>query len=129
MSIETVTDPRRFIEDLHNRYHEDAVHSDEDPATVIDRYYTPDIELRSDGVSMGRERLIKHLRPVRKSVVSGHYEVLDAVRDGNRIAARLIIHGETRAGATEQIEVIEFCEVTDDGRFAKVTALTRPLGD
>ncbi|AQS66349.1 nuclear transport factor 2 family protein [Streptomyces pactum] len=129
MDMKAVADPRSFIEDLHNRYHNDVVHGDEDPATVIDRYYAPDIELVSDGVSMGRERLIKHCKPVRKSVAGGHYEVLEAVRDGNRIAARLIIHGVTQTGATAKIEVFEFCEMTDDGKFANVTSLTRTLKD
>ncbi|MFF1278943.1 nuclear transport factor 2 family protein [Streptomyces marokkonensis] len=123
----TITDdPRNFLEKLYNNF-QDEIFSEEDSGAVIDRYYAPDFTLVSDGISIDRERLIKHIRPVKKSVLSGTYEVLEAVTQGNRLAARLVIRAVMKQGAETENEVHMFCEMTDDGRFANINQITRSI--
>ncbi|MFF8960636.1 nuclear transport factor 2 family protein [Streptomyces sp. NPDC014894] len=129
MGIATVTDPRSFLEERYNRYNEELLFSDEEAGAIIDRYYTPDFVINSGGIAMGRERLIKHVRPLRKQAVpGGRYEVLEAVQDGNRFASRYIIHAALKH-QTMRIEVIEFLEMADDGRISQANSATRNLPD
>ena len=68
---------------------------------IVDRYYTPDIEQIADGVTLDRRRLIDHLRPIRRNLVACSYDVHEAMRTGDRLAARFTIHAELRRGAND----------------------------
>jgi hypothetical protein len=98
-----------------------------DAGEIVDRYYTSDIEQIADGVTMDRQRLIDHLRPVRKNLMSCEYDVHEAMRSGDRLAARFTIHAELRQGRTISTEVYLFGEVAPDGRIRRTTQATREV--
>lgn len=116
--------PERFVADFFNSFTEQAL-AGEDADAVVDRFYTPDLVQESDGVPFDRARLVAHLRPIRKNLVSYRYEVHEALADGDRIAARLTIHADLRHEHAVSTEVYLFGEVTPDGRFRRVHQLTR----
>jgi hypothetical protein len=97
------------------------------PEEVIARHFTPDIVQISDGTRLEHDRLLAHLRPVRKNVVGWRFEVHEAIADGNRIAARFTIHARTRKGGATATEVHLLGEFTDDGRMRRAHQLTRAL--
>ncbi|QEU90411.1 hypothetical protein [Streptomyces kanamyceticus] len=126
MDATITADPRAFLEKLYNNFQHELF-SEEDAGEVIDRYYAPGFLQVSDGIKIDRDRLIKHIRPVKKSVVSGSYEVLQAVMDGNRLAARFVIRAVTKRGEETENDVHMFCEMTDDGRFVHIDQITRSV--
>lgn len=126
MDASVTADPRAFLENLYNNF-QNEIFSEEDAGEVIDRYYAPGFLQVSDGIEIDRDRLIKHIRPVKKSVVSGSYEVLEAVMDGNRLAARFVIRAVTKQGKETENDVHVFCEMTDDGRFVRIDQITRSI--
>ncbi|GAA2092490.1 hypothetical protein GCM10009801_59030 [Streptomyces albiaxialis] len=126
------TPPDRFLEDFYASFHEEALSCDADGGdvgAVVDRYFSPGFVQISDGIVIDREKLIAHLRPVRKMVESGHYEVLEALADGDRLAARMVIRAVTRKGRKIDTEVHLFGTVDDQGRFRRLDQITRTLGD
>ncbi|MFH9060634.1 nuclear transport factor 2 family protein [Streptomyces coeruleorubidus] len=122
----TSTAPERFISDFFTSLTESTVRGDT-PESVMARHFTPDIVQISDGTRLEHDRLLAHLRPVRKNVVGWRFEVHEAIADGNRIAARLTIHARTRKGGATATEVHLLGEFTDDGRMRRAHQLTRAL--
>ncbi|ATL31969.1 nuclear transport factor 2 family protein [Streptomyces formicae] len=126
MDATITADPRAFLEKLYNDF-QNEIFSEEDAGEVIDRYYAPGFLQVSDGIVIDRDRLIKHIRPVKKSVAGGSYEVLEALVDGNRLAARFVIRAVTKQGKETENDVHMFCEMTDDGRFLRIDQITRSI--
>lgn len=120
------TDPKQFIADFFMSFHEELVQSDEDPATIFDRYHTPDIVQIADGHRTDRDKLIAHTRPVRKTRPGNRTEVHEAIADGDRIAARYTLHVQRR-GRYLAIEVCFFGRFAADGRMREAHMLTRTL--
>ena len=98
-----------------------------DAGEIVDRYYTPDIEQVVDGVTLDRQRLIDHLRPVRKNLVAWEYDVHEAMRSGDRLAARFTSMRSCGEGRTISTEVYLFGEVAPDGRIRRTTQATRDV--
>ncbi|MFF5523183.1 nuclear transport factor 2 family protein [Streptomyces coeruleorubidus] len=119
-------DPARFVADFFTSLTDSTVRGDA-PDSVMARHYTPDVVQVSDGLPLDHDRLLAHLRPVRKNVVDYRFEVHEAVADGHRIAARLTIHARTRKGGPTSTEVHLFGEFTEDGRMRRAHQLTRAL--
>lgn len=117
---------REFVADFFGSFTRDVV-ADDDAAAVVDRYYTPDIVQVADGVTLDRQRLIDHLRPVRKNLVACSYDVHEAIRTDDRVAARFTIHAEVRRGRTISTEVYLFGELAPDGRMRRTTQATRDV--
>ncbi|MFF8233985.1 nuclear transport factor 2 family protein [Streptomyces caelestis] len=120
------TAPERFISDFFTSLTESTVQGDA-PESVMARHFAPDIVQISDGTRLEHDRLLAHLRPVRKNVVGWRFEVHEAIADGNRIAARFTIHARTRKGGATATEVHLLGEFTDDGRMRRAHQLTRAL--
>jgi hypothetical protein len=120
------TSPERFVADFLTSFTEEVVCGDDDPGSCVDRYYTPDIVQMSDGVRLDRDKLIAHIRPVRKNLTSYRMEVHEALASGDRIAARFTIHGTLR-NRTISTEVHMFAEVAPDGRIRRTRQITRTL--
>jgi hypothetical protein len=118
---------REFVADFFESFTREVVAGDDDAAAVVDRYYAPDIEQIADGITLDRQRLIDHLRPVRKNVVSCSFEVHEAIRTPDRLAARFTIHAELRRGRKIATEVYLFGELAPDGRMRRTTQLTRDV--
>ncbi|TDO59845.1 SnoaL-like protein [Kribbella sp. VKM Ac-2571] len=117
---------REFVADFFESFTREVV-AGGDAATIVDRYYTPDIEQVADGITLDRQRLIDHLRPVRKNVVSCSYDVHEAIRTSDRVAARFTIHAELRRGRKIATEVYLFGELAPDGRMRRTTQATRDV--
>ncbi|MEV7988495.1 nuclear transport factor 2 family protein [Micromonospora sp. NPDC085948] len=120
------TDPKEFIANFFTSFMHDLVRGDEDPATVVDRYHTPDIVQVADGHLMDRAKLIAHTRPARKHQTGARWEVHEAIADGDRIAARYTLHFQTstREGS---VDVYFFGQFADDGRMRQAHMLTRAV--
>ncbi|MGW5867464.1 nuclear transport factor 2 family protein [Streptomyces sp. NPDC055239] len=124
------TDPKQFISDFITSFHNELVRDDEDPASIFDRYHTPDVVQFADGHRMDRDKLIAHTRPVRKNKPGNRTEVHEAQASGDRIAARYTLHVQNR-GKSLAIEVYYFGQFAQDGRLRQAHMLTRtlPAGD
>ncbi|WP_219636065.1 nuclear transport factor 2 family protein [Streptomyces sp. AJS327] len=120
--------PDRFVAAFFASFTEEVVHGDQPPEEAMRRYYTPDIIQLSDGVPLDWERLVAHVRPVRRNLVEARYEVHEAMADGQRIAARLTIHARMRKrDVATQVHL--FAEFTPEGLMRRSVQLTRALPD
>src|SRR5687767_1668494 len=116
----------RFVEEFYNSFTSEMLAADE-PAEVVDRYYAADVLQVADGIEIDRDKLITHLRPVRKNLVSWRYEVHEALLEKEKLAARFTIHARMRKGRMISTEVYLFGELTSDGRLRRSTQLTRDV--
>ncbi|MER5322886.1 nuclear transport factor 2 family protein [Streptosporangium roseum] len=98
---------------------------DEDPGVVLDRYYVPDFEYYNDGILLDRQRLIDHVRPTRKNVVSCRVEVHETLLAADRAAARYTLHAVMRKGKTLVTQVYMFGQLAPDGRMRRIDSITR----
>lgn len=124
MSAHAATDPGRFIADFLTSFTNELLASDEDAAAIVDRYHTTDVLQVADGFRIDRAKLIEHVGPVRRTRPELRVEVHDALRDGDRIAARYTLHTRTRKRDLS-IEVYFFGQFTLDGRMRRAHMLTR----
>lgn len=120
------TDPKQFIANFFTSFMSDLVRGEEDPAVVVDRYHTPDIVQIADGSRMDRTKLIAHSRPAHKHQPSAHWEVHEAIADGDRIAARYTLHFQSRK-REGSVEVYFFGQFAIDGRLRRAHMLTRSV--
>ncbi|MFF0372217.1 MULTISPECIES: nuclear transport factor 2 family protein [unclassified Micromonospora] len=119
--------PRTDLTGYLARYPQEAGLGDEDPATVLDRYHTPDYELVNDGVLLDRKRLLDHIRPARKRAIGLRVEVEQALVDGDQVAARYRLIAELRKGGTITTEIYMFGELAADGRLRRAIQATRAI--
>jgi hypothetical protein len=119
--------PRTDLAGYLIRYPREAGLGDEDPASVLDRYHTPDYELVNDGVLVDRKRLLDHIRPARKRAVGLQVEVEQALVDGDQVAARYRLTAELRRGGVITTEIYMFGELAADGRLRRAVQATRTL--
>ncbi len=99
----------------------------EDPAIILDRYYTPEIEYHNDGVTLDRRRLIDHAGPARKNARELNIEIHETLLDGDRAAARYTMTVLVRKDKTLRIEVYLFARLAPDGRVRRVDSITRTV--
>ncbi|MFD8101109.1 nuclear transport factor 2 family protein [Nocardia fluminea] len=78
-----------------------------------------------DSIRLDRDRLIAHLRPVRKNLRDYRFEIHEVIADGDRIAARMTIHATMRKTGPLTTELFLFGEFTPDGRLRRAEQLTR----
>lgn len=117
--------PEQFVADFFTSFTRDVL-GDEDVETVHDRYHTEDVIEVVDGNRLDRGRLVAHLRPVRRNLGEFSFDVHEAVRSGNRIAARFTVRGVVRGNAIGT-EIALFGEFTEDGRLRRSHQFTRAL--
>ncbi|AKH86615.1 hypothetical protein AA958_08525 [Streptomyces sp. CNQ-509] len=120
---------RQFMTEFFTSFTREITADGSDPGPVVDRYYTPDIVQTADGIRIDRERLVAHIRPVRKNLADFAFEVHEALRDGERIAARFTIHATDRRGRRTATEVHLFGELAPDGRIRRTHQLSRTIKD
>ncbi|MFI6680113.1 nuclear transport factor 2 family protein [Kribbella sp. NPDC050470] len=119
---------RDYVADFFDSFTREIV-AGGDAGAIVDRYYTPEVEQVADGVTLDRQRLIDHLRPVQKNLVAWKYDVHEALRSGDQLAARFTVHAELRRGRTISTEVYLFGEVAPDGRIRRTTQATRDVSE
>ena len=111
--------------DYLTRYPQEAAFSGEDPATVFDRYHAPGFILRNDGLPLDRERIVAHIRPVRRKAVAAHVEIHQTLAVGDEVAARYTLTARLRSGTEVATEIHVFGRVCDDGRPLRLDQITR----
>lgn len=100
---------------------------DDAAATVIGRFYTPDIVVWNDGVRLDHDRLVRHMHPVRANLDGFRFDVHESVRQDQQIAARYTLTAHLRHGHTVATEIHMFAELAPDGRYRHVHQITRNL--
>ena len=118
-------------------YTRDMALSEEEPGAILDRYFVPEFEYCNDGLVIDRQRMIEHVRPVRKNVdkavmAAGDWsgvEIHEALVRGDRIAARWTLRTKLRKGKTFAAEVHMFGRLAADGRIRRIDQLSRQLGE
>lgn len=109
------------------RYPEQLTFGDQDPASVMDHYHTPEFEMINDGITLDRDRLLAHVRVGRKNATGVQVDVHDTVVSGSRVAARYTLTAQMRKGAVIATEIYMFGRLAPDGRLQHVTQITRAL--
>ncbi|MFI6869439.1 nuclear transport factor 2 family protein [Nocardia sp. NPDC050406] len=126
MTVSSTPVTAQFITDFFTAYTAAALDPDLPAEEVIDRFHTPDIVQVSDGITLDRDRLVAHIRPVRKNLRDYRFEVHEALADGPRFAVRMTIHAQMRKEAIDT-EVFMFGEFTPDGRLRRANGHSRTL--
>lgn len=106
-------------------YPQEITFGDQPPAVAFDRYHHPDIRWVNDGLSLDRQRLLAHVESARKRATGVDIEVLDAVREDDRVAARYVLTARMRKGADVVTEIYMFGRLAPDGRLQRVDQVTR----
>ncbi|MFG2641534.1 nuclear transport factor 2 family protein [Streptomyces sp. NPDC048370] len=119
--------PEQFIADFFTTFTDAVVHGSEDASELMSRYYTRDVVHVADGVPLDWDRLLAHLRPVRKNLREFRFEVHEAFADGGRVATRFTIHAQMRKGGPVATRVHMFAEFTPDGLLRRAEQLTRSV--
>ncbi|MGW7441248.1 nuclear transport factor 2 family protein [Streptomyces sp. NPDC054849] len=119
--------PKQFVADFFTTFTDAVVHGSEDASDLMSRYYTRDVVQVADGVALDWDRLLAHLRPVRKNLREFRFEVHEAFADGGRIATRFTIHARMRKGGAVSTRVHMFAEFTPDGLLRRAEQLTRSV--
>lgn len=118
-------------------YTRDMALSEEEPGAILDRYFVPDFEYCNDGLVIDRQRMIDHVRPVRKNVDKAAMAADDhsgveihqtLVRD-DQVAARWTLRTRLRQGRIFTAEIYMFGRLAPDGRIQRLDQTTRPLDD
>ncbi|MDQ8704932.1 nuclear transport factor 2 family protein [Streptomyces sp. LHD-70] len=116
--------PAEFVTTYFTSFTEAVLHSSDEPAEVMARYCTRDVVQVADGLRLDRDRLVAHLRPVRKNLIDFRFEVHEALAAGNRIAARFTIHARMRKAGPVSTLVHLFAEFTEEGLLRRAEQLT-----
>lgn len=121
-------DPAQFMTDFNHQLHDAITRSEDDLATIVDRFHTPDVVQVSDGHPMDRAKLIAHVRPVRRQKPEVRLQIDDVLVNGDCLAARYRMEVQRRRdGETEflVVTVHAFNRYADDGRLQRADLLTR----
>ncbi|MCP2340142.1 nuclear transport factor 2 family protein [Actinomadura rupiterrae] len=113
-------------------YTRDMVSPDTDPGEVLDRFFTPDFEFRADGLVIDRDRMMAHVKPMRKRVASSDQVSLDvheALVSGDRISARYTLRAALPKGPDFAGEIYMFGHLAEDGRIRRIDQTTRDLAE
>ncbi|WP_067170269.1 hypothetical protein [Microtetraspora niveoalba] len=125
----------RDLADFLITYTRDMAVSDEEPDAILDRYFVPDFEYCNDGLVIDRQRMIDHVRPVRKNVDKevmtaddwSGVEIHEALVSGDRIAARWTLRTKLRKGKIFAAEIYMFGHLASDGRIRRIDQISKQL--
>ncbi|MBG0826679.1 nuclear transport factor 2 family protein [Planomonospora sp. ID67723] len=127
MSAGADTEREKRFHDFLTRLPHELGLGREDPAEILDRYYTCDIEYHNDGIRLDRDRLIAHVGPARRNGRGLEIEVHDAMVRGDRAAARYTLRAVMRTGKRVEMEIHLFARFASDGRIRRVDSITRTV--
>ncbi|MFE5581685.1 nuclear transport factor 2 family protein [Kitasatospora sp. NPDC056531] len=127
MSMVSDRTPAKDLTAFLVMFPEEMAMTDEDPAAILDRYFTADFVQYNDGVPFDRAKLIAHARPSRKNVVDCRVEVHEALTTGDRVAARYTLFAEMRKGPRVGTEIYMFGQLASDGRLSRIDQITREV--
>ncbi|NUS17302.1 MAG: nuclear transport factor 2 family protein [Streptomyces sp.] len=109
------------------RFPREIALSEEDPATVVDRYHTPDVVQYNDGMAMTRDMLVAHAKPIRRNVLDVRVDVQDSLVTPDGAAARYTLHADMRKGPVVVTEIYMFVRFAPDGRVCRIDQITRDV--
>ena len=89
------------------------------------RYFTPDYWQRTDGELIDRDGFAAHIEALRQLVAHSEVDVVEALRDGDRIACRHVVSVTRHDGTVSQLEIYLFGELAADGRLRRVDEISR----
>lgn len=92
---------------------------------AIDRYFAADYQQTTDGETIDRDGFAAHIAALRGLVATGRVRVLEAIRDGDRIADRHLVSVTRMDGIATELEVYMFAELAADGRVRRVHEVSR----
>jgi hypothetical protein len=110
-----------------SEYPAQVAFGEDDPATVFDRYHTPDFVMCNDGIQLDRNKLLAHVRPARKRAKGITIEVHESLSTADRVAARYTLTAEMANGNTIATEIYMFGRLSADGRLRRVDQVTRDV--
>lgn len=96
-------------------------------ADALARHVTDDYRQSTDGEWIDRPAFAQQLEQLRGFVARVDIEVKSELTQGSAYAERHVITVTGRDGSVGSQEVYLFGEIADDGRFAWLEELTRPL--
>lgn len=123
MSEITVGAVRQFL----HKYTREMVESDEDPASILDRYLEPTCEWHNDGRLLSRANLIAHAKPVRKHKPDSEIRIDDLVVAGTKFAVRYVLTAHHPKRGEIVIDIYMMGEVAEDGRMRRIDQITRTV--
>jgi len=126
MAVSLDDDPAAFIETALN----EVCFGGEDRyplAATLDRYFAPGYRQYTDGETVDRDGFAAHIKTLRALVADGHIEVLEAVRQDNRVADRHLVTVTRHDGTTQRIEIYLFGELAPDGRLLRVDEISHVI--
>jgi hypothetical protein len=126
MTVSLDADPAGFVETALN----EVCFGDDDRhplAATIDRYFAPDYRQYTDGEVVDRDGFAAHIAALRALTATGRIEVLEIVRQGNRIADRHQVTVTRHDGTTSRMEIYLFGELAADGRLRRVDEISHLL--
>jgi hypothetical protein len=121
--VHTEDDLTEFL----TRYPERMAFGDEEPGSVLDRWFAPGFVFRNDGLALDRQRLIDHVRPARRNARAIRVEVHAKLLSDTGVAAHYTLHATMRTGRTLSTEIFMVGALAEDGRIETVEQRTRIL--
>lgn len=94
---------------------------------TINCYFTLDHQQRVNGKVLNYDQFVDHIRHLRTHVASGRIEIVEALREGNRITDRHRVHITKSDGSAIQLEVFLFGELAADGRICRMDEVSRVI--
>jgi SnoaL-like protein len=119
--------PGRDVAAYLTAYTREMGFGDEDPAVVLDRYHTADIEWVNDGVLLDRDRLIAHAHPARKNARDLRLDIHETLTAQDRVAARYTLYATGRKDRAVKMEIYMFGHLAPDGRLRRIDQITRTV--
>ncbi len=94
---------------------------------ALDRHFAEDFRQSTNGEWLDRAGFAEQMTRLRTILDHVDIRVLAELTQGSAYAERHILTATQRGGSTASQEVYLFAEIADDGRFASLEELVRPL--
>ena len=92
---------------------------------TLDRLVSPRFRQRINGKVYGRREYLGHVREMRASVSGGRAEVVEQLRDGERVAGRYLFRVAQAGGQEATFESCIFAQLAADGRIERLAEVAR----
>lgn len=94
---------------------------------VLARHFTHDYRQSTNGDWIDRAAFAEQVTQLRAFIDHVEIRVLDELMQGSRYAERHVIQVTGRDGSVIGQEVYLFADIAEDGRFASLEEISRPL--
>jgi len=94
---------------------------------ALERHFRPEFRQSTNGDWIDRATFVEQMTVLRSFVDHVEIEVLAELTQGDSYAERHVLTATQRDGGTASQEVFLFGVIAEDGRFASLEELVRPL--